>query len=204
MYLCPSYWNKEGLNQRIKIKVYKHDVLCFVCTLQPKYQGAHVRETLQGVTSFSQVPHVLILIDFLLWDSYLSVTLSVAAAVLVTSTNFMKSSSLGKISSCTMPLIFTSSARGRQTKTLRNGHGDAGAHWEGSGWGWVYQWIHVKEWVFLRQDSFCSLSHGEQESNNVVSYGGQSWVTSSAPLRSACPCSCSQVLHEKPPGSGRV
>lgn len=66
MYLCPSYWNKEGLNQRIKIKVYKHDVLCFVCTLQPKYQGAHVRETLQGVTSFSQVPHVLILIDFLL------------------------------------------------------------------------------------------------------------------------------------------
>lgn len=56
MYLCPSYWNKEGLNQRIKIKVYKHDVLCFVCTLQPKYQGAHVRETLQGVTSFSQGP----------------------------------------------------------------------------------------------------------------------------------------------------
>lgn len=154
--------------------------------------------------AFLRVPHVLILIDFLLWDSYLSVTLSVAAAVLVTSTNFMKSSSLGKISSCTMPLVFTSSARGRQTKTLRNGHGDAGAHWEGWGWGWVYQWIYVQEWVFLRQDSFCSLSHGEQESNNVVSCGDQSWVTSSAPLRSACPCSCSQVLHEKPPGSGGV
>lgn len=152
--------------------------------------------------AFLRVPHVLILIDFLLWDPHLSVTLSVAAAVLVTSTNFVKSSSLGKISSCTMPLIFTSSARGRQTKTLRNGRG-CWSSLRGMGVGMSLP-VNTCAGVFLRQDSSCSLSHGEQESNNVVSYGDQSWVTSSAPLRSACPCSCSQVLHEKPPGSGGV
>lgn len=120
MYLCPNYWNKEGLNQRIKIKVCKHDVLCFMFVLYSiSIKGPILEKRSRVSPAFLRFPHVLILIDFLLWDSYLSVTLSVAAAVLVTSTNFVKSSSLGKISNCTMPLIFTSSARGWQTR-----------HWE--------------------------------------------------------------------------
>lgn len=118
----------------------------------------------------------------------------VAVAVLVTSTNFVKSSSLGKICSCTLPLIFISSARGWQTRTLINGRRDAGAHWRDVSGDWVYKWTHFQERMFLCQDFFCSLSHGEWESRNIVSRGDQSWVTSSAPLGSACPCSCSQVL----------
>lgn len=67
MYLCPSYWNKEGLNQRIKIKVYKYDVLCFMFVLYSlSIKGLILEKRSRVSPAFLRVPHVLILIDFLL------------------------------------------------------------------------------------------------------------------------------------------
>lgn len=67
MYLCPSYWNKEGLTQWIKIKVYKHDVLCFMFVLYSVSIKGPILEKCSRVSpAFLRFPHVLILVDFLL------------------------------------------------------------------------------------------------------------------------------------------